>query len=67
LEGFQIMMDRRTALKNLGGAASALLLAQSLYGEAAGQAAAAAPPPAPTGPFTLPPLPYAYDALEPEL
>ena len=59
------MMDRRTALKNLGGAASALLLAQSLHAEGMGQAAAATPPPAPTGPFTLPPLPYAYDALEP--
>jgi Fe-Mn family superoxide dismutase len=59
------MMDRRTALKNLGGAASALLLAQTLHAEGIGQVAAAAPPPAPTGPFTLPPLPYAYDALEP--
>ncbi len=59
------MMDRRTALKNLGGAASALLMAQALHAEGIGQAPAATPPPAPTGPFTLPPLPYAYDALEP--
>src|ERR1039457_3436285 len=59
------MMDRRTAIKNLGGAASALLLTQTLRVEGLGQAAAATPPPAPTGPFTLPPLPYAYDALEP--
>ena len=57
-------MDRRTAIKHLGGAASALLLTEALSGQAtaAGLTAAAAPP---TGPFTLPPLPYAYDALEP--
>ncbi len=68
MEGFQIMMDRRTAIKNFGGAASALLLAQTLRAEGFGQAAAATPPPMPTPPavpFTLPPLPYAYDALEP--
>ena len=62
------MMDRRTAIKNLGGAASALLLTQTLHAEGFGQAAAATPPSQPTppaGPFTLPPLPYAYDALEP--
>jgi Fe-Mn family superoxide dismutase len=60
-------MDRRTAIKHLGGAASALLLTEALNGQAtaAGQAAAATPPAPPTGPFTLPPLPYAYDALEP--
>ncbi len=61
------MMDRRTAIKQLGGAASALLLAESLRSEALPgvQAPAAAAPAPPTGPFTLPPLPYAYDALEP--
>jgi Fe-Mn family superoxide dismutase len=61
------MMDRRTAIKHLGGAASALLLTETLRGEATmnGQAAAAPPPAPPTGPFKLPPLPYAYDALEP--
>jgi superoxide dismutase, Fe-Mn family len=59
------MMDRRTAIKHLGGAASALLVTETLRAEAA-QAPAAAPAPAPpTGPFKLPPLPYAYDALEP--
>ena len=63
------MIDRRTALKHFGIAASALVLTQSLGAEGffAGQAAAAVPAPAPapppTGPFTLPPLPYAYDAL----
>src|ERR1700691_309393 len=61
------MMDRRTAIKHLGGAASALLLTETLRGEGNlnGQAAATAPPAPPTGPFKLPALPYAYDALEP--
>jgi Fe-Mn family superoxide dismutase len=60
-------MDRRTAIKHLSGAAGALLLTEALSGEAAsaGQAAATTSTTAPTGPFTLPPLPYAYDALEP--
>src|SRR6266581_1930165 len=66
MEVFRTMMNRRTALKHLGGAASALLLTETLRADGllAGQAAAA-PAAAPTGPFTLPPLPYAYDALEP--
>jgi Fe-Mn family superoxide dismutase len=38
------------------------LRAEETSGE---QATAAASPAAPTGPFTLPPLPYGYDALEP--
>ena len=61
------MMNRRTAIKHLGGAASALLMTKALYSQALppGQAAAATPPAAPAAPFTLPPLPYAYDALEP--
>src|ERR1035437_2842879 len=61
------MMDRRTAIKHLGGVASALLLTETLRAEAfpTSQAPAATPPAPPTGPFTLPPLPYAYDALEP--
>jgi len=60
-------MNRRTAIKHLGGAASALLLTEALRGQAipASQLAAATPPAPPTGPFTLPSLPYAYDALEP--
>jgi len=59
-------MDRRTAIKHLGSAAGALLLTEALSSQApaSGQTAAATPAP-PTGPFTLPPLPYAYDALEP--
>jgi Fe-Mn family superoxide dismutase len=61
------MMDRRTALKHLGGAASALLLTETLAagGFESAQAPAAAPPAPPTGPFKLPPLPYTYEALEP--
>jgi superoxide dismutase, Fe-Mn family len=65
------MIDRRTALKHLGGAASALWLSETLSAEisAAAQAPASSPSPAtaqaPTGPFKLPALPYAYDALEP--
>jgi Fe-Mn family superoxide dismutase len=65
------MMDRRSALKHLGGAASALLLTEALAAEGfpTGQTpagtAAATPPAAPAGPFKLPPLPYAYEALEP--
>lgn len=61
------MMDRRTAIKHLGGAASALFLTDALYAKrlpAYQAAAASSASPAP-GPFTLPPLPYAYDALEP--
>jgi Fe-Mn family superoxide dismutase len=64
------MMNRRTAIKHLGGAASALLLTEALASEYAVAQAPEAPPatapaPAPTGPFTLPALPYAFDALEP--
>jgi Fe-Mn family superoxide dismutase len=60
-------MDRRTAIKHMGGVASALLLTEAMRSQPlpAGQAAAVAPPAAPAGTFTLPPLPFAYDALEP--
>jgi Fe-Mn family superoxide dismutase len=60
-------MDRRQALTTLALAAAALPL-RSAGAFAQGSAPAAAPaaaPPAPAGPFTLPPLPYAYEALEP--
>lgn len=61
------MMDRRTAIKHLGGVASALLLTKALHAEGltASQAATASPAAPAAGPFTLPTLPYAYDALEP--
>jgi Fe-Mn family superoxide dismutase len=66
MEVVEIMMNRRTAIKHLGGAASALLLTETLRADGlATEQAAAAPAAPPTGPFTLPPLPYAYDALEP--
>jgi Fe-Mn family superoxide dismutase len=56
-------------MKHLGGAASALIMTETLRGEsplAAQATSAPAPVPAPpTGPFTLPALPYAYEALEP--
>jgi superoxide dismutase, Fe-Mn family len=60
-----IMINRRTAILQLGGAASALLLAEAVSAESQPLSQAPAAPAAPTGPFTLPALPYAYDALEP--
>ncbi len=58
-------MNRRTAMKQMGGLASAVLLtaanAKASGIPEGGQSAA----PAPTGPYTLPALPYAFDALEP--
>jgi Fe-Mn family superoxide dismutase len=59
-------MNRRIALKQMTGLASAMMLGLStrLAGAASSLQAAAAPA-SPAGPFTLPPLPYAYDALEP--
>jgi superoxide dismutase, Fe-Mn family len=63
------LIDRRTAMLQMGAVAGAALIAETVRAEGlTGQAASAAPttPPAPpAGPFTLPPLPYAYDALEP--
>lgn len=59
------MMDRRTAIKHLGGAATALLLTETLVAEGFSSGQTAATPAPPAGPFKLPPLPYAYDALEP--
>ena len=60
------MMDRRNAMKHIGGVASALLLTETLIAEgfSSFQTTPATPPAPPTGPFTLPALPYAYDALE---
>jgi len=60
-------MNRRMAIKQMSGLASAVLVsaAGAASAKASGYQAAAAPSPAPTGPFTLPALPYAYDALEP--
>jgi Fe-Mn family superoxide dismutase len=56
------MINRRTMLKALGATATLAAAHTTL----SAQTPAAAPAPAPAaGPFTLPPLPYAYDALEP--
>jgi superoxide dismutase, Fe-Mn family len=55
------MMTRRQAMKTTALASAALA---TLPGAIA-QTNSTAPAAAPSGPFTLPPLPYAYDALEP--
>ena len=58
-------IDRRTAMVQMSALAGAAALGTSRVAEAL-QAAAPTPAPAPaSGPFTLPALPYAYDALEP--
>jgi Fe-Mn family superoxide dismutase len=60
--------DRRSFLTT-GALGIASVLASS-FPSARGESPAAAPPPAPAAPgapFTLPPLPYAYDALEPHI
>ena len=62
------MTTRRDLLKTLALGAGALVLGHT--GDATAQTSPGTPPsPAPTitGPFTLPPLPYAVDALEPHL
>jgi Fe-Mn family superoxide dismutase len=53
-------------MKQMTGLASAVMLGISgRLARAASNPQAAPAPVAPAGPFTLPPLPYAYDALEP--
>jgi Fe-Mn family superoxide dismutase len=56
------MMTRRQAIKNTALASVALATLPSAIAQTNSTAPVAA---APSGPFTLPPLPYAYDALEP--
>ncbi len=67
-------MDRRQVLKTLALGAASIPLVQAVSradgavaAPVAAPAAAAAAPPAPSGPFTLPALGYAFDALEPHL
>ena len=55
------MMTRRQAMKTTALASVAYAAAAPL------RIAQAQSAPAPSGPFTLPPLPYAYDALEPHI
>ncbi|MCE0499624.1 MAG: superoxide dismutase [Methylacidiphilales bacterium] len=59
-----MLTTRRQALKTL---AAATLAGTALGNFPALAQTAPAAAPAPTGPFTLPPLPYAYDALEPHI
>ena len=60
-------IDRRTAMLQISTLAGAALLTRNISAEGtpAGQTPAAPAAAPPTGPFTLPALPYAYDALEP--
>ncbi len=63
-----MLTTRRQALKTL----TVATLASTAIGRLSSYAQAPATPtpaaaPAPTGPFVLPPLPYAYDALEPHI
>jgi Fe-Mn family superoxide dismutase len=55
-----IMMTRRQALKTTALASAALATLPGAFAQTNSAPTAAA-----SGPFTLPPLPYAYDALEP--
>jgi Fe-Mn family superoxide dismutase len=59
------MMTRRHALKTTALAGAACLAAS--MGGASAQPAPAAASPSTGGPFTLPPLPYPFDALEPQI
>src|SRR5688572_9207405 len=60
------MMTRREALKSaaFATAACAMMKLEGAHGQ---PAPAGATPAAPSGPFTVPPLPYAFDALEPHI
>src|SRR5215510_5355262 len=53
------MITRRHALKTTALVATASAFVPSVLAQPA--------PAAPSGPFTLPPLPYAFDALEPHI
>jgi Fe-Mn family superoxide dismutase len=61
------MMTRRQALKKAALASVAYTAVSSLRTASAQPAPGPAAPGASGGPFTLPPLPYPYDALEPEI
>lgn len=59
------MMTRRQAMKNTTLADVALAALPAATTSALAQTSPAMPAAPPAGPFKLPPLPYAYDALEP--
>ena len=64
------MMTRRQALKTTALAAAAMAAARGAVAQPPDQLKRSQPlitTATPTGPFTLPPLPYAYDALEPHI
>jgi superoxide dismutase, Fe-Mn family len=59
-------MNRRIAIQQMTGLASAMMLGiTGRIAKAVSIPQAAPAPAAPAGPYSLPPLPYAYDALEP--
>jgi len=66
-----LSIDRRTALLQMSAVAGAAFLTEtaraegSMNGQTPAAPASALASTQATGPFTLPPLPYAYDALEP--
>jgi len=60
------MMTRREAIQKTI-FATAALSAGAMTAQTQPAPAPAAAPPAPTGPLKFPPLPYAYDALEPHI
>ena len=62
-----MLTTRRQAIKTLTAAAIASTALGRLPAFAQTPASAPAAAPAPAGPFKLPPLPYAYDALEPHI
>jgi Fe-Mn family superoxide dismutase len=62
-----MLTTRRQAIKTLTAAAIASTALGRFPAFAQTPAAASAAAAAPTGPFVLPPLPYAYDALEPHI
>jgi len=57
-------LSRRSAFRLGLGAMAAALFANSWQGQVFAKAPSV---PAPTGPYTLPPLPYAYEALQPNI
>ena len=61
------MMTRRQALKTTALASAVCATATTLRTARGQSSAGAAPAAGVTGPFTLPPLPYAFEALEPHI
>jgi Fe-Mn family superoxide dismutase len=63
------MMTRRQALKTTALATAAIAAVRSAIGQPPDQPKSSQPliTATPSGPFTLPPLPYAFDALEPHI